>query len=80
MRPTPSRGPMRLAISCGLIWLATHLASCQTTGSGAIDPALVACGSFKPVYWSRTDSAQTIAQVKEHNAAGKSLCGWGTAK
>jgi hypothetical protein len=40
----------------------------------------VACGSFKPVYWSRTDSAQTIAQVKEHNAAGKSLCGWGAAK
>lgn len=80
MRPTPSRGPMRLATLCGLTWLATHLASCQTTGSGAIDPALVACGSFKPVYWSRTDSAQTIAQVKEHNAAGKSLCGWGTAK
>jgi hypothetical protein len=65
---------------CGLIWLATHLASCQTTGSGAIDPALVACGSFRPVSWSRSDTAQTVAQIKEHNAAGKSLCGWGAAK
>jgi hypothetical protein len=65
---------------CGLILLATLTASCQTTGSGAIDPALVACASFKPVYWSKADTAQTVAQIKENNAAGKALCGWGATK
>lgn len=80
MPTMPSRGPLRPATLCGLILLATLTASCQTTGSGAIDPGLVACASFKPVTWSRSDTAQTVAQVKEHNAAGKSLCGWGTAK
>jgi hypothetical protein len=29
------------------------------------------------VYWSKTDTGKTIAQIKEHNAAGKALCGWG---
>jgi hypothetical protein len=71
---------MRLAILFGLILLATPLASCQTTGSDGISPSLVACGSFKPVYWSKSDTTQTITQVKEHNAAGKALCGWGAAK
>ena len=54
--------------------LATNLASCQMTGSGAIDPALVACASFKPVYWSKNDTTATVAQVKENNAAYKELC------
>jgi hypothetical protein len=40
----------------------------------------VACASFKPVYWSKADTPATVAQVKENNAAGKALCGWGAAK
>jgi hypothetical protein len=39
----------------------------------------VACASFKPVRWSKTDTPITIAQIKEHNAAGKAICGWGRA-
>ena len=80
MRTMPSRGLQRPVTLCGLILLATLTASCQTTGSGAIDPALVACASFKPVYWSKADTPATVAQVKENNAAGKALCGWGAAK
>ncbi len=80
MRTMPSRGLQRPVTLCGLILLATLTASCQTTGSGAIDPALVACASFKPVYWSKADTAQTVAQIKENNAAGKALCGWGATK
>jgi hypothetical protein len=34
----------------------------------------VACQSFVPVYWSKSDTDKTIAQVKEHNAAWKALC------
>lgn len=80
MPTTPLQGLMRPVTLCGLILLATLTASCQTTGSGAIDPALVACASFKPVYWSKADTAQTVAQIKENNAAGKALCGWGATK
>jgi hypothetical protein len=36
----------------------------------------VACQSFQPVYWSAKDTTRTIEQVREHNAAGKALCGW----
>jgi len=37
----------------------------------------VACQSFQPIYWGKGDTDKTVAQVKEHNAAGKALCGWG---
>jgi hypothetical protein len=66
---------MRPVIWCGLIMLAIPLASCKTTGSGATDPALVACASYKPVYWSKSDTPETVSQIKEHNAAWKALCG-----
>ena len=55
-------------------------ASCTTTtGSGGTDEAQrVACGVFQPIAWSRNDTDETIRAVKAHNAAGKSLCGWGS--
>ena len=77
MRTMPSRGPARPVTWSGLILLGTLTASCATTGSGGTDPALVACQSFKPVYWSKADTPATVAQIKENNAAGKALCGWG---
>lgn len=73
----PSRGPMRPVTSCGLILLATLTASCATTDFGGTNPALVACASFKPVYWSKADTPATVVQIKENNAAGVALCGWG---
>lgn len=79
MQTMPSRALLRLASLSGLILLATLTASCQTTGSGGTS-TLVACQSFKPVYWSRSDTPDTVAQIKENNAAGKALCGWGGAK
>jgi hypothetical protein len=35
----------------------------------------VACTSFLPVYWSKSDTNKTIAQIKEHNAAFVAICG-----
>lgn len=35
------------------------------------------CGAARAIYWSTKDTDQTIAQVREHNAVGKSICGWG---
>jgi hypothetical protein len=45
--------------------------------SSAAPTDKVACTAFAPLYWSRTDTDKTIAQIKEYNAAGKALCGWG---
>lgn len=48
------------------------LASCgMTTVSGGTDTA---CGSFEPISWSQSDTDETIAQVKGHNAAWKAVC------
>ena len=35
----------------------------------AFDATSVVCGSFEPIAWSVEDTDETIAQVKEHNAA-----------
>lgn len=52
------------------------LAGCQTmTGLGGSDAPF--CGAARAIYWSGKDTAGTIAQVKEHNVVGKTLCGWG---
>jgi hypothetical protein len=61
---------------CGLPLSAILLSSCATTGS-SVPTDRVACRSFEPIYWSGKDTPKTIAQVKEHNAAGKAVCGWG---
>ena len=55
------------------------LPACSTTtvSSAKTDSVRVSCQSFEPIYWSAKDSAKTVAQVKEHNAAGKAICGWG---
>jgi hypothetical protein len=34
------------------------------------------CKIAKPISWSKSDTDQTILEVKEHNAVGKALCGW----
>lgn len=62
-----------------LVSSAILVGSCQTTSSGGktISGVAVTCASFQPIYWSRLDTPKTVAQVKEYNAVGKALCGWG---
>jgi hypothetical protein len=43
--------------------------------SSAAPTDKVACASFKPIYWSGKDTPATAAEVKEHNAAWKAICG-----
>jgi hypothetical protein len=57
------------------ILLVIPLAACQTTGSAVTEATF--CGAAKAIYWSKNDTAPTVAQVREHNAVGKSLCAWG---
>lgn len=84
MQMMRSTAPRALVTWCVLISLAILTASCKTTDSGVVttstDSVRVACSSFEPIYWSGSDTLETIAQAKEHNAAGKALCGWGVVK
>lgn len=61
------------------------LAACQTTTpSGVIEGSLEGasfCQAARAIYYSRHDTAPTIAQIREHNAVGVALnCGWIPAK
>ena len=60
--------------------LSAILSGCVTTTGSVVPTDKVACGAFRPIYWSRKDTTETLVQVKEHNAAGKALCGWGAKK
>lgn len=39
-----------------------------------IDVNAVACGSFGPITWADEDTDDTLAQIREHNAAWEALC------
>lgn len=51
------------------------LAGCQTTGTGVTSKA-AQCEAFRKILWSRNDTKPTVAQVREHNAAGRLLGCW----
>lgn len=38
---------------------------------------LTFCQGAKPLRWSQMDTDDTIVQIKELNAVGVRLCGWG---
>lgn len=56
-------------------WLAlisfAILSGCATTTASVGTE----CVRWKAIYWSKDDTVDTIAQVKEHNAVWKQLCG-----
>jgi hypothetical protein len=71
----------RLVKRSGPLMLLTWLAACQTTTpSGVIEGPLEGasfCQAARAIYYSRHDTAPTIAQIREHNAVGVALkCGW----
>jgi uncharacterized lipoprotein YajG len=48
------------------------LTGCQTTTPTAVTDT--ACLAFEPITYSSKDTAVTSRQVRQHNAAFKSLC------
>jgi hypothetical protein len=62
------------ALTCATLILAIPLASCATTTVSSVPTDKVFCGAARPIYWSANDTQKTVEQVKEHNAAWKSLC------
>ncbi len=75
--PLPKRTLLALLLAASL-----PLTACETltTASGGtelppeVDPSRVACEAFRPITWSRSDTPETVAEVKEHNAAWRALC------
>ena len=65
--------PTRPALTCAILSLVT-LTSCATMIPSAVPTDKVYCNAALPIYWSKSDTDKTIAQVKEHNAAWKALC------
>jgi hypothetical protein len=45
--------------------------------NGTIEKHALSCAVAKPIAWSARDTDETILQVKQHNAVGAALCGWG---
>lgn len=67
----------RLLLAPLVVLLALSVGACVTAGTTTGSRVTsVACGSFKPIYWSHEDTDVTIEQVVGHNAAGKRLCHW----
>lgn len=65
------------------ITLPSILTACATTttvSSAPTSPDRVACAVFQPIYWSARDTQKSVEQIKEHNAVGKAVCGWGAGK
>lgn len=64
------------------ITLPSILTACATTtvSSAPTSPDRVACAVFQPIYWSGKDTQKSVEQIKEHNAVGKAVCGWGAGK
>lgn len=59
------------------------LTACATTTPFAVTDeeragdvaVIVACDAFSPITYSRTDTEETIQQVREHNARWTAICG-----
>jgi hypothetical protein len=72
-KPMPRLQPLtKPALMCAIISLVT-LTGCAKTMVSSVPTDRVATQSFKPIYWSKKDTDKTIAQIKEHNAAYKSI-------
>lgn len=54
-----------------LLIMSAMLSTCQTTGFVATD---ISCDAFRPISWSKSDTFDTALQIREHNAAWRSLC------
>lgn len=64
----------KLVPTCAILSLVT-LTSCATMTVSAVPTDKVYCSASQPIYWSKSDTDKTIAQVKEHNAAFVAICG-----
>lgn len=66
-------------LSSGLMVMALTGCASQISSAGIeVRPgSALFCSEAQPITFDRlADTAETIAQIKEHNAVGQKLCGW----
>ena len=64
------------SVNVALMLLLT-IQGCTTTGSDAAKPRptrSVPCSALPPITWDRTDTVETVVQVKGFNAVIKDIC------
>lgn len=74
LKPTKnSASASRPLMLLGAMLMSLPLAGCQTLGSATryLDTS---CGAFRPITYSSRDTAETVKQVRGHNAAFDALC------
>lgn len=76
MNLSPRRNLLAMLFVASLSGTPTQCATTMDSAATSQDQLRVACQSFVPIKWSKQDTTLTIAQVREHNAAGIALCGW----
>lgn len=54
-----------------MLGTALATAGCQTTGTAGTD---VSCRAFEPITWSKSDTRETVREVRGHNAAWAAIC------
>jgi hypothetical protein len=62
---------MQVCIVLAVVLLCPKPPPAPATAKGAF------CDLARPIYWDPADTRQTKQQADEHNAVGKSRCGWG---
>lgn len=64
---------MRLAL---MLTLLMPVAGCSTMMGFSVPTRFIdtSCQAFKPISWSKHDTAETIREVKSHNAAFVKIC------
>lgn len=68
--PLPTKPVLICAILSPVI-----LTACATTTPSAAPTDKVFCSVAQPIYWSKSDTDKTLAQIREHNAAYVAICG-----
>lgn len=64
-----NRGALKRLALLGALLMLT---ACQSTTQIAVTDT--SCQAFEPIRYSRSDTAETVRQVRQHNAAFRTLC------
>jgi hypothetical protein len=68
-----SASALRWLKPLGLMLMLLPLASCTTLGRG-ISVVDTSCKAFRPITYSKTDTPETVTEVRAHNRVYDRLC------
>lgn len=66
------KGTCRTLLTLPALATLLALTACQTTRTAGTDKAV--CSIFPPITYSSRDTAETVIQIRRHNAGFESYC------